>query len=161
MNAITCGFPCKTLKIWHWLGESTGCQVLSPITLHLWITLFWKYVCDVFALGYNEIFLYGVPKSNCGRREGSDCMKLLHPLPDHTPPVGHFQIFDIDRHCYVTFYISSQLWFFALIMKPTHGPNSDRTWIVAKQMTSKENVLTMPTNVETTNIETINTFTSH
>ena len=65
------------------------------------MTMFWKYVCDVFALGHNAISLY--INKTVADLEGPNRPKLPHPLPDLTPPVGYFWALDIARHFHVSF----------------------------------------------------------
>ena len=60
------------------------------------------------ALGYNLTSLY-----------------LNKTLPDLTPLVGYFPIFDMVRHFHFSLFCNlSQLRCFAVIMKTTHEPNS-------------------------------------
>ena len=53
-------------------------------------------------------------------------LHLNKTLPDLAALVGHFRIFDVARHFHFSlFCILSQLRCFAVVMKTTHGPNSD------------------------------------
>ena len=67
--------------------------------------LFWK--LWIFAIRYNAISY------------------LNKTLPDLTPRVWYFWIFDIAQHIHLSlFCILSQLWCFVVIIKTMHGPNS-------------------------------------
>ena len=90
------------------LGERSGCKDSSPITLYLWITLFWKYTCDVFALGYTEIFLH-LNKTVADKKGPTvrSCPTLCPILPHRWGTFGHLTSTDIFTSPYSAFKVNS------------------------------------------------------